>query len=572
MGTKKKINGPHHPSTTSLKYSQQSANNFHTGSGALRTRSPDDYYYRNHRGDERKHLGGVGSDIRLYNSCQTLMVTSPSPSSQHHYISSKNQRNIRYSQYPSNSDYLPINGVPGISKISTTSSFISASTVARSGAASKHSKKQQAILQHSFQQHCTGKNYNCEAGLPTQQRGRYYEDETVSSCNEDDYSGSGEDGCSTLLYDISGDDIHDAPKLNGGGTDYIVSRDSNISSKLPAYSIWRRQTISRQEKSEDYPRPFGSSASYYTSDSARALIYHHSGNKGSHRLHNGDRDSVDTLRPENATVKRKSISTTVSNSLSGRTSLARKASHRRSTKRRNRTTTFGGSTKLSKDNIIPFDSPLCKQINQGVEKGPIVAQKVLMTQVTRQVSIKRRKSMKRGKKVEYRSAQSKLQNGCSKYQGQFYSSNELDVCERLDKECCLSNNTKNSNKSSTLKSCRDMSEFETLPPPAKYQESCNTMVGTNKISSILKNSSDSKTSSKARRSTPKYINEEYQKYTQDGLFVNKEMLDRDKEYEEMCESKNGSKSKIHKNKSTNSSQEDGHGKVCCGGSACCNER
>ena len=572
MGTKKKINGPHHPSTTSLKYSQQSANNFHTGSGALRTRSPDDYYYRNHRGDERKHLGGVGSDIRLYNSCQTLMVTSPSPSSQHHYISSKNQRNIRYSQYPSNSDYLPINGVPGISKISTTSSFISASTVARSGAASKHSKKQQAILQHSFQQHCTGKNYNCEAGLPTQQRGRYYEDETVSSCNEDDYSGSGEDGCSTLLYDISGDDIHDAPKLNGGGTDYIVSRDSNISSKLPAYSIWRRQTISRQEKSEDYPRPFGSSASYYTSDSARALIYHHSGNQGSHRLHNGDRDSVDTLRPENATVKRKSISTTVSNSLSGRTSLARKASHRRSTKRRNRTTTFGGSTKLSKDNIIPFDSPLCKQINQGVEKGPIVAQKVLMTQVTRQVSIKRRKSMKRGKKVEYRSAQSKMQNGGSKYQGQFYSSNELDVCERLDKECCLSNNTKNSNKSSTLKSCRDMSEFETLPPPAKYQESCNTMVGTNKISSILKNSSDSKTSSKARRSTPKYINEEYQKYTQDGLFVNKEMLDRDKEYEEMCESKNGSKSKIHKNKSTNSSQEDGHGKVCCGGSACCNER
>ena len=229
MGTKKKINGPHHPSTTSLKYNQQSANNFHTGSGALRTRSPDDYYYRNHhRGDERKHLGGVGSDIRLYNSCQTLMVTSPSPSSQHHYISSKNQRNIRYSQYPSNSDYLPINGVPGISKISTTSSFISASTVARSGAASKHSKKQQAILQHSLQQHCTGKNYFREPGVPTEQRGRYYEDETVSSCNEDDYSGSGEDGCSTLLYDISGDDIHDAPKLNGGGADYIVSKDSIV--------------------------------------------------------------------------------------------------------------------------------------------------------------------------------------------------------------------------------------------------------------------------------------------------------------------------------------------------------
>ena len=63
-----------------------------------------------------------------------------------------------------------------------------------------------------------------------------------------------------------GDDIHDAPKLNGGSTDYIVSRDANISSKLPAYSIWRRQmTSSRQEKGEDYPRPFGSSASYYTS-------------------------------------------------------------------------------------------------------------------------------------------------------------------------------------------------------------------------------------------------------------------------------------------------------------------
>ena len=80
MGTKKKINGGHHPSTTSFKnnqpeYNQQSVNHFHTGSGALRTRSPDDYYYRNHRGDERKHLGGVGSDIRLYNSCQTL--TSP---------------------------------------------------------------------------------------------------------------------------------------------------------------------------------------------------------------------------------------------------------------------------------------------------------------------------------------------------------------------------------------------------------------------------------------------------------------------------------------------------------------
>ena len=114
MGTKKKMNGPHSSAVASFRYSpeynQSSVSNFHAGSG-LRTRSPDYHYYRNQRSD-RKHLGGVGSNIRLYNSCQTLMVTSPSsplPPSQH-YMVSNNQHNVRHRQFASNNTYDPYNG------------------------------------------------------------------------------------------------------------------------------------------------------------------------------------------------------------------------------------------------------------------------------------------------------------------------------------------------------------------------------------------------------------------------------------------------------------------------------
>ena len=100
--------------------------------------------------------------------------------------------------------------------------------------------------------------------------------------------------------------------------------------------------------------------------------------------------------------------------------------------------------------------------------------------------------------------------------------------------------------------------------------------GTSKLSSILTNGHNSRASSKNRRSKPKHLDEQFQNHTdEDGLFVNKDMFHpRDKEYEELCKNKRND-SRSRRNKKVNASakiEEDGHGKVCCGGSACCNER
>ena len=127
----------------------------------------------------------------------------------------------------------------------------------------------------SFQQKSSNRSYICDTtNDPRHQSSRNYHrhNQIDISSNEDDYSGSGEEDCNTLCYDISADDIHEAPKLNRV-SDHLVSRDAIDSNKVPSYSLWRRQIISKHERTDEYPTPFGSSASYNTSDAAKALIY-----------------------------------------------------------------------------------------------------------------------------------------------------------------------------------------------------------------------------------------------------------------------------------------------------------
>ena len=556
MGTKKKINGSHSSAATSFRYSPDYNHSsvLHTGSNA-RTRSPDYHYYRSQRND-RQHLGGVESNVRLYNSCQTLMVSSPPPPPSQHYIITKNQKNLRQGQYLSNKNTLdPYNGNPALGGFSTSSSFISASSIAASQLSSKH-RQHHAVYKQSFQQKSSNRSYICDTtNDPKHQsfRNHHFHNQVDISSNEDDYSGSGEEDCNTLCYDISADDIHEAPRLNRV-SDYLVSREAIDSNKVPSYSLWRRQIISKHERTDDYPTPFGSSASYYTSDAAKALIFDQDGDQSSYRLN----------KSEKTTIKRKTVSTTVSNSIGARTSLTRKSSHRKSTKRRPRVVTTGTAIKNFVDSSIPIKSSLKKQSSYGIENGHIVTQKVSMAQVTRQVSIRRRKSMKRNKLVSNK----KLNVSTGNKIQQYYSNKELDCIEGRDRFSQTTASTNKSKSSSTLKSCRDMSEFETLPPPSKYLENSKHNSGTYK--SVLTNEHNSRASSKSRRSKPKHLDEGSLNHTEDGLFVNRIMLNqRDKEYEDAC-----LKSKSRKNKKRNSVkiEGDGHGKVCCGGSACCNER
>ena len=556
MGTKKKINGSHSSAATSFRYSPDYNHSsvVHTGSN-VRTRSPDYHYYRSQRND-RQHLGGVESNVRLYNSCQTLMVSSPPPPPSQHYIITKNQKNLRQGQYLSNKNTLDAyNGNPALGGFSTSSSFISASSIAASQLSSKH-RQHHAVYKQSFQQKSSNRSYICDTtNDPKYQSSRNYHlhNQVDISSNEDDYSGSGEEDCNTLCYDISADDIHDAPKLNRV-SDYLVSRDAIESNKVPSYSLWRRQIISKHERTDEYPTPFGSSASYYTSDAAKALIYDQDEDQTSYRFN----------KSEKTTIKRKTVSATVSNSIGARTSLTRKSSHRKSTKRRPRVVTTGTTIKNFVDSNIPIKSSLKKQSSYGIENGHIVTQKVSMAQVTRQVSIRRRKSMKRNKLVSNK----KLNVSPGNKIQQYYSNKELDCIDGRDRFSQTATSTNKSKSSSTLKSCRDMSEFETLPPPSKYLENSKHNSGTNK--SALTNEHNSRASSKSRRTKPKHLDEGFLNHTEDGLFVNRDMLNhRDEEYEDVC-----LKSRSRKNKKRNSVkiEDDGHGKVCCGGSACCNER
>lgn len=306
-------------------------------------------------------------------------------------------------------------------------------------------------------------------------------------------------------------------------------QEPTVPTKVPSYSLWRRQMTSKQERSENYPHPFGSSASYYTSDSAKALIYQQDNGQSSYRLDNIVRDSEHNYKSEKTTIKRKTVSTTISNSISGRPQLARKSSHRKSTKRRNKVVAGGAASKNLNDSNVSIKSSLKKQSSHGVESGHMVTQKVSMAQVTRQVSIKRRKSMRR-KHSEYKSGANKRQTGPTSSRGSYYTSKELSSIDEKDREShSAASNTNKSKTSSTLKSCRSMSEFETLPPPTKCQENSKGNDLTNKLSSILTNGNSSRTT---RRSKPKHLHEEYKEHTEDGLFINKEMFNRDKEYEE----------------------------------------
>ena len=218
MGTKKKINGSHSSAaTSSFRYSPDYNHSVHTGSN-VRTRSPDYNYYRSQNRSERNHLGGVGSNVRLYNSCQTLMVSSPPPPPSQHYIISKNQKNLRHSQYPINKNTLdPYDGNPNLGGFSTSSSFISASSLKASQISSKH-RQHHAVYKQSFQQRSSNRSYLCDTNNNVNRRNSknaHFKDPIDLSCNEDDYSVSGEEDCSTLCYDISADDIHEAPRLNG---------------------------------------------------------------------------------------------------------------------------------------------------------------------------------------------------------------------------------------------------------------------------------------------------------------------------------------------------------------------
>ena len=571
MGTKKKINGVQ-SSATSFRYSpdynHNSVNSFHERSGGLRTRTPDYNYYRNQRSD-REHLGGVGSNIRLYNSCQTLMVTSPSPPPRQNYVVSKNQENLRHRQYSSNGSYEPYNRHSAVAGFSTSSSFISAPAFAPDGNVPLIHKQHQSVFKQSVQERSSGRRYICGNSVSTHQntgRSHFQDHQRESSCDEDDYSVSGEDDCSTLCYDISADDIHEAPRLNGQSS-HIGLQDPSLSSKVPSYSLWRHQVTTRQERTDNYPSPFGSSPSYYTSDSAKALVYEQGLNQDTYRFDNMVRESERNHKSEKTTIKRKTVSASISNPISGRPSLTRKSSHRKSMKRRVNATGGGIASKIPNDIGVPIKSSLKKQSSDGIETGNLVTQKVSMALVTRQVSIRRRKSIRRKK-----SSSSKRQHGLVNNRGQLCSSKDLDSIDERHNEQHAVINTKRSNTSSTLKSCRSMSEFETLP--AKYHEGSKGKNMTTKLSSILTNGSNSKGSSKSRRSKPKMLDEKYhENHTENGLFINKGMFNRDKEYEELCTSKNDSSSGKH-NKKLNSvkSQKDGHGKVCCGGTACCNER
>ena len=201
MGTKKKINGSHSSAATSFRYSPDYNHSsvLHTGSN-VRTRSPEYHYYRSQRND-RQHLGGVESNVRLYNSCQTLMVSSPPPPPSQHYIITKNQKNLRQGQYLSNKNTLdPYNRNPALGGFSTSSSFISASSIAASQLSSKH-RQHHAVYKQSFQQKSSNRSYICDTtNDPKHQsfRNHHFHNQVDISSNEDDYSGSGEEDCNTL--------------------------------------------------------------------------------------------------------------------------------------------------------------------------------------------------------------------------------------------------------------------------------------------------------------------------------------------------------------------------------------
>ena len=560
MGTKKKINGSHSSAATSFRYSPDYNHNTVVNTGSsVRVRSPDYHYYRSQRSD-RNHLGGVESNVRLYNSCQTLMVSSPPPPPSQHYIITKNQKNLRQGQYPNNKNTLdPYDGNPALGGFSTSSSFISASSIA-AAQLSSNNRKHHAVYKQSYHQRSSNRSYICDTNKDARHRNSrnaHFTDPIDLSCNEDDYSGSGEEDCSTLCYNISADDIHEAPRLNGI-SDYLVSQDQSNSAKVPSYSLWRRQIIAKHERTDEYPTPFGSSASYYTSDAAKALIYDQDENHSSYRFNKSEKTSI----------KRKTVSTTISNAVGVRTSLTRKSSHRKSTKRRPRVATGGTAIRNYVESSLPIKSSLKKLSSHGIENGQVVTQKVSMAQVTRQVSIRRRKSMKRNKLVSNKKLTGSSGNKPQKY----YSSQELDDIDARDKTAQSATNTTKSKSSSTLKSCRDMSEFETLPPPSKYLENSKHTSGTNK--SILTNGHNSRASSKNRRSKPKHLDEGFQNHTEDGLFVNRDMLkQRDEEYDESCMNKgNDSKSRKTKKRHSVKIVKNGHGTVCCGETACCNER
>ena len=212
--------------------------------------------------------------------------------------------------------------------------------------------------------------------------------------------------------------------------------------------------------------------------------------------------------------------------------------------------TTGTTIKNFVDSNIPIKSSLKKQSSYGIENGHIVTQKVSMAQVTRQVSIRRRKSMKRNKLVSNK----KLNVSTGNKTQQYYSNKEIDCIEGRDRFSQTATSTNKSKSSSTLKSCRDMSEFETLPPPSKYLENSKHNSGTNE--SVLTNEHNSRASSKSRRTKPKHLDEGFLNHTEDGLFVNRDMLNhRDEEYEDVCH-----KSRSRKNKKRNSVkiEDDGH--------------
>ena len=558
MGTKKKINAQHCSATSfrpSPDFNQSSVNDFNAGL-ELRSRSPGYNTNRYNRG-HRTHLGGVGGNIRLYNSCQTLLVTSPSPSTPPQYLEATNHSTLRGRH---------------LSSFSTSSSFIKASTFARSGNSSKH-KGHHAIVEHSFQR-CSNTRYNGHNSVSSQEHdlNLRLHDQRDSSSYEDDYSVSGEDECSTLCYDISADDIHEAPKLHGSIPNSLVSQKQSLSSELPSYSLWRRQMITTSDLNENYLHQVGSGASYYTSESAKALMHQNRKPQSFYQYDDIAKDSEHSYEPNNTHIKRKDISTTTSDSFAGKPSLPRKSSHQKSTKRRTRTTSGGEVSKIPSDISFPNKSSLKKQLDLSQENGRIPTQKVLpQAQVTRRVSMKRRKSM-RLKHSERSSSQNKRASEVINNRGYINKHKELKCIDERDNKPQAVQSIKASHTLSTLKSCRSMSEFETLPSPTRYPETRNGNICTGKLKSISinKNSSNANHGSANSKMLEKECDQHRRR--QHGLFISKEMYNKDKKYHEVDKLRSKTNASKHKNIHAVNINSSGHGKVCCGGTACCNER